>query len=259
MPEGSFRSMRELHDLFLRKLGLGVVLSREDRAALVALCTPPRQVAPWTDLAAEGTPRGALILVLNGWACRYRVLANGNRQITGLLLPGDFSQPFGITPQRWSNSLTAMTPLTVCELPPRGLRSLALSHPAIEDALWLDLYLERDLASELMVSLGRRSGTERVACMLAEIYFRLAAIGLTAGRTFDLPAKQADLADLLGLSAVHVNRSLMELRRRQLVTWRNRRFEILRLRELLDLAQFEPASGNLLPAGVFDSLSAPSR
>ncbi len=251
--------MTELHDLFLRKLGLGVDLSQEDRAALVGLCTPPRQVAPWTDLAAEGTPRGALILVLNGWACRYRVLANGNRQITGLLLPGDFSQPFGITPQRWSNSLTAMTPLMVCELPPRGLRSLAFSHPAIEEALWLDLYLERDLASELMVSLGRRSGTERLACMLAEIYFRLAAIGLTAGRAFDLPIKQADLADLLGLSAVHVNRSLMELRRRQLVNWHNRRFEILRLRELLDLAQFEPASGNLLPAGVFDSLSAPSR
>ncbi|RYE34687.1 MAG: Crp/Fnr family transcriptional regulator [Hyphomicrobiales bacterium] len=251
--------MAELHKFFLRKLGLGVDLSAKDRAALVALCTPPRQVAPWADLAAEGTPRGALILVLSGWACQYRVLANGNRQITRLLLPGDFSQPFGITPQRWSNSLMAMTPLTVCELPPRGLRALALSHPAIEDALWLDLYLERDLASELIISLGRRTATERLACILAEIYFRLAAVGLAAGGTFDLPIKQADLADLAGLSAVHVNRSLRELRRRQLVTWSNRRFEILRLRELLDLAQFEPANGNLLPAGVFDALQAPAK
>jgi CRP-like cAMP-binding protein len=229
------------YDFFLRKLELGIDLSPQDRAALVELCTPPRQVALRTDLAAEGTPRGALILVLNGWACRYRVLANGNRQIVGLLLPGDFSQPFGITPQRWSNSLMAMTPLTVCELSPRALRSLALSHPAIENALWLDLYLERDLASELTVSLGRRTATERLACILAEIYFRLAVIGLTDGRAFDLPLRQGDLADLLGLSSVQVNRSLMELRRRQLVIWSNRRFEILHLRELLELAQFEPA------------------
>lgn len=251
--------MRDYHEFFLRKLSLGVDLSLQDRAAIVGLCTPPRQVAPRTDLAAEGTPRGALILVLDGWACRYRVLTNGNRQIIGLLLPGDFSQPFGITPQRWSDSLMAMTPLSVCELSPRAVRSLALSHPAIEDALWLDLYLERDLASELIVSLGRRTATERLACILAEIYFRLAAVGMTEGQAFDLPVRQADLADLLGLSAVQVNRSLMDLRRRQLVTWQNRRFEILRLRELLAFAQFEPANGNLLPAGVFDSTSATSR
>lgn len=239
----------ERHGSFLKKLGLGVELSPEDRAALVGLCTPPRHVDPQTDLADEGSPRGGLILVLSGWACRYRVLANGNRQITGLLLPGDFSQPFGITPQRWSCSLMAITAVTVCELSPRALRSLALSHPAIEDALWLDLYLERDFASELIVSLGRRSASERLACMLCEIYSRLRAVGLVEGYAFDLPIIQSDLADLLGLSAVHVNRSLMDLRRRRLVTWRGRRFEILRPHELLDLAQFEPTYSASLLSG----------
>ncbi|MBN9451613.1 MAG: Crp/Fnr family transcriptional regulator [Bosea sp.] len=250
MPFDRFALMAEHHDFFLRKLSLGTELSPEDRSALVGLCTPARRVEPRTDLADEGSPRGGLILVLSGWACRYRVLANGNRQITGLLLPGDFSQPFGITPQRWSCSLMALTPATVCELSPRALRSLALAHPTIEDALWLDLYLERDFASELIVSLGRRSASERLACMLCEIYSRLKAVGLVDERSFDLPVTQADLADLLGLSAVHINRSLMDLRRRRLITWHGRRFEILRLHELLDLAQVEPVYSASLLSGT---------
>jgi hypothetical protein len=86
--------------------------------------------------------------------------------------------------------------------------------------------------------------------MLCEIYSRLKAVGLVDERSFDLPVTQADLADLLGLSAVHINRSLMDLRRRRLITWHGRRFEILRLHELLDLAQVEPVYSASLLSGT---------
>jgi len=96
-------------------------------------------------------------------------------------------------------------------------------------------------------SLVRRSATYRERI--------LPSIGSADGQAFDLPVKQGDLADLLGLSAVHVNRSLMELRRQRLGTWCNRRFEILRLRDLLDLAQFEPAYSASLLAGAEEPVS----
>ena len=169
------------------------------------------------------------------------MLANGNRQIIALLLPGDLSQPFGVARQTLSHSLMTLSAASVCEISPRALRALTRSNPRIEDALWLDLHLERDLTSELVVSLGRRSATERLACFFCEIYYRLAAIRLIEQPIFEIPLIQTEVADLLGLSAVHVNRSLKELRRRELLTWRGRHFEILRPAELQDLAQFEPS------------------
>ena len=226
---------------FITKLERNVELTPDDREALAGLCSPPRQLPARVDFASEGDPRNSLILVLNGWVCRYRTFSNGKRQLIGLLLPGDISQPFGATRQILSHSLMTLTPVSICEISPRALRAVALSHPRIEDALWLDLYLERDLASELVVSLGRRSATERLAAFFCEIYLRLSAVGLATRPAFELPMTQTDLADLLGLSSVHINRSLKELRRRGLISWRHRQVEILRLPELFELAELEPA------------------
>jgi len=226
---------------FLTKLERGVALTPEDRQAIAQLCSPPRQVQPRMDVFAEGDRLSSLVLVLDGWACRYRMLSNGNRQIIGVLLPGDMSQPFGGTSQTFSHSLMALSTLSICDVSPRALRALTRTNARIEDALWRDLFLDRDLASELIVSLGRRSATERLACFFCEIYSRLAAVKLVDRPVFDLPLTQIELADLLGLSSVHINRSLKELRRRNLVTWRGRCFTIVDLAELCDLAQFEPS------------------
>lgn len=233
--------MGDARHRFLMKLEQSAELTPPDREALLRLCSPARSVPARTDLATEGDPLNSLFLILDGWICRYRMLPNGNRQITALLLPGDLSQPFGATRQMQSHSLMSLSPVSVCEISPRALRALSRSNPRVEDALWLDLHLERDLASELAVSLGRRSATERLACFFCEIYCRLAAVQLIEQPIFEVPLVQTELADLLGLSAVHVNRSLKELRRRELLTWRGRNFEILRPTELQDLAQFEPS------------------
>jgi CRP-like cAMP-binding protein len=229
------------HHRFLTKLERGGELTPADRKALLDLCSPARSLPARTDLATEGDPLNSLFLILDGWVCRYRMLANGNRQIIALLLPGDLSQPFGAIPQTLSHSLMTLSAVSVCEISPRALRALTRTNPRVEDALWFDLHLERDLASELVVSLGRRSATERLACFFCEIYYRLAAVQLIEQPIFEIPLIQTELADLLGLSAVHVNRSLKELRRRELLTWRGRHFEILRPTELQDLAQFKPS------------------
>jgi len=226
---------------FLTKLERGGELTPGDREALLGLCSPVRSVPARTDLATEGDPLNSLFLILEGWVCRYRMLSNGNRQITALLLPGDLSQPFGVAPPVLSHCLMTLSAVSLCEISPRALRALTRSSSRIEDALWLDLHLERDLTSELVVSLGRRSATERLACFFCEIYYRLAAVQLIEQPIFEIPLVQTELADLLGLSAVHVNRSLKELRRRKLLTWRGRHFEILRPTELQYLAEVEPS------------------
>lgn len=225
---------------FITKLGRGSELAPDDRDALLSLCSPARSIPARSDLAAEGDPLNTLFLVLEGWVCRYRMLSSGTRQIIALLLPGDLSQPFGAAPKTQSHSLMALNAVRVCEISPRALRALTRSNPRIEDALWLDLHLERDLTHELVVSLGRRTATERLAYFFCEIFFRLAAVQLIERPVFEIPLIQTELADLLGLSAVHVNRSLKELRRRQLLTWRGRHFHILRPAELRELGQFEP-------------------
>lgn len=224
----------------VRKLRHGAALSEEDEQRLAAFATPVQQVAARQDIAAEGHRPHSLPLILDGWACRYHDLPDGRRQIIGLFLPGDLCEPFGALPRLMDHSIGTLTAVSYVRVRASALRDLARSSSAVEQALWWDALISADMMHERAVSLGQRSAFERLAHLVCELHLRLTLVGLADEIGFDFPLTQQDLGHMLGLSSVHVNRSLQALRGTGFVSVRGRRLTIIDLAGLRDVALFEP-------------------
>lgn len=199
-----------------------------------------RSVPARVDIVPEGAPPRALVLVLEGWACSYRSIENGKRQIIAFLLPGDLPEPFGILPGFSEYAIAALTPVRFARVSSEAVQAAAKSSPPIETALWWDLLVSGTIEREHIVSLGRRSASERLGHLLCELHLRLDMVELAEGEECDMPLTQAELADALGLSHVHVNRSLQDLRARGLPTLTGRRPILHDLEALQAASLFDP-------------------
>lgn len=228
-----------MDDAFLRKLRHGAGLTDEDERVLQDLAKPVRTVNAHADIAIEGSEPHHLPLILEGWAYRYKLLDNGKRQIISVFVPGDLCQPFGVVPQFLDYSLAALTPVTFAAIKLNAIGAAATSSPHIRKALWWDLLVTSTVERERIVSLGRRTASERLAHLLCELWARLNLVGLTDNAAYDLPLTQIELGDLLGLSSVHVNRLLQELRKAGLISLRGRRLVIHDLKEMRELSFFD--------------------
>lgn len=225
---------------FIRKLRHGAALTEDDVAILAGFARSARASHARADFGIDSATTRSVPIVLDGWACRYRMLANGKRQIVFLFLPGDLCEPFGVPPRFLDHALSSLTPVRYALAPLTALRQALYASPRIEQALWWDMMLSTEIERERLVSLGRRSASERMGHLFCELHLRLDMIGLVEEDGFDLPVTQVDLGDLLGLSAVHVNRSLQELRKAGLISLTGRRLMIHDLESLCDLSYFEP-------------------
>lgn len=225
---------------FLDKLARMVPLTADDRILLGSLAARTHAIKPRVDILLEGEQRDSLVLVVSGWACLYKYLENGARQIVSLLLPGDLCQPFGSCAGNMAYSLGTLTAAVIAYIKPAALRQVARMSDAIEVGLWWDSLLKGDIQNEHVVSLGRRSAQERLGHFFCELYMRLSLAGLVDRPEFEMPMTQTEIADLLGLSAVHVNRSLQDLRAQGLVFLRNGHLVIHKLPELMEISQFDP-------------------
>ncbi len=224
---------------FVRKLRHGAPLTDEDEEILTRLTHLVRTFGPRADIVAEGSPSRFLPLIVDGWACRYRLLPNGKRQIISLFIPGDLCEPFGVLPRFMDQPLAALTPVTAALVPLNAIGNLVRHNPRVNEALWWDLLVASAMEREHVVSLGRRSATERLGHLFCELHLRLEMVGLVDGLSFDMPITQTDLGDLLGLSTVHVNRSLQDLRMTGLISLRGRSLTILSLEGLREVSFFD--------------------
>lgn len=225
----------------VRRLSHYAPLTREDERLLEdAARERSRRVGPREDISREGErPRG-LNLILDGWAMRYKSLEDGRRQILSFALPGDLCEQHALLLSRADHSLGAITAVTVAEITPMRLGLLLRASPRLAQAFaWSDL-AGHAMQREWTVSLGQRTALERMAHLICELYFRLRAIGLTQGRMCELPVTHAMLADAIGISAVHVNRTLQELRASNLITLRGKHLTIHDLEGLQSVALFAP-------------------
>ena len=226
---------------FVRKLRHGANLDPEDERLLISLAQSVRSIGAREDILTDGAQVRSLPLIVEGWACRYKLLTNGKRQITALLVPGDLCEPFGVMRRCVTYSIGALTPIVLAPVSLDAIRGVARDNPRIEAALWWDMLTGSAIEREHVVSLGRRSASERTGHLFCELHLRLAMVGLADDAGYTLPVTQADLGDLLGLSAVHVNRSLQELRRTGLISLRERRLTIRNLAELREFSLFDTA------------------
>jgi CRP-like cAMP-binding protein len=197
-------------NLFIQKLGSLVELSAADIAAIAKITAAPRDYAPRQDLIREGDRPGPVFIVLEGWVCRYKILPSGTRQIMAFLLPGDACDlHVGILDQM-DHGLQALTESKVAQIGGEQMEALMDAHPTIARAMYKAQLVDEGTLRSWIVSMGRRSSLARVAHLMCELYLRASTADGDA--EVALPISQVVLADALGMTPVHVNRVLRDLR-----------------------------------------------
>jgi CRP-like cAMP-binding protein len=203
-------------------------------------------VSEYRDYRADLTiiRRGEVVnhstLLLDGLMCRYKDMRDGQRQITELHVAGDFADLHSFTLKRLDHSVKTMTPCKVAIVPHENLRAISQDFPHLTRLFWFSTNLDGAIHREWEVSLGRRRALVRVAHLFCELQVRLGIVGLADETGYDLDVTQEELAECLGLTSVHINRTLKELRDLRLVEFRNKRVAIGDLKGLRALAEFDP-------------------
>jgi CRP-like cAMP-binding protein len=223
----------------IRKLEGFTALSDTDRAMLERISAEPQVVEPHTDLVCEGDKPEGVFLIMGGIACRQKMRASGRRQIMAYLLPGDLCDLDVALMDRMDHTITTFSACKVARLAPQTVADMLGSHPAVARALRMCTLVDEATLREWLVNVGCRSALERIAHLFCELLVRLQAVGLAGGDSYALPLTQMDLADTTGLSNVHVNRVLQELRRQGLIELRSGRLRILNLPRLRAIAEFK--------------------
>ncbi len=211
-------SVESLIDAKLHRLG---DLSNDDRGRLEGLLSGRRRAAAGEALVEEGSRPTFSTLLLSGFVGRVSTLADGGRQITAISIPGDFIDLHGFLLKTMDHSLVALSDVTVAVVQHADLKRVTEHAPRLARALWLETLIDAAIHRQWLVALGRRDAGTRLGQLICELYLRLEAVALAHDHTFQCPLTQSDLADMLGMSSVHVNRSLKVLRDTGLVRWRN--------------------------------------
>lgn len=197
---------------FVRKLSGLAGLTDDDKEALERATSKPRLFVARQDMIREGDEPGPMFVVLEGWACRYKILPNGARQITAFLMPGDACDLHIKLLAQMDHSIQAITKAMVATVSRVEMDAMMDAHPNIARAMYTAQLVDEGIMRAWIVSMGRRSSAERVAHLICELYLRARNIGLTGEGEFALPLSQLVLADALGMTPVHINRILKELR-----------------------------------------------
>ncbi len=228
-------------DRHLMKLRARDELSREEEQAIRAAVSELREYPADKTIIKARQELDHSTLLLDGLACRYKDLSEGQRQITELHVGGDFMDLHGFTLKYLDHNVLTLTPCTVAIVLYEDMKVLTQKHPHLARLYWFSTNLDAAIHREWEVSLGRRSAISRLAHLFCEIYVRSGVVGLAEALSYDLRLTQTDLAECLGLTPVHVNRSLKELREQGLVEFRAGRVDIKDMRGLEAVAEFDPA------------------
>jgi len=215
-------------------------LSSDDLAALTKVTQNVRFVDARRDLVSEGDKPRYVHLVLDGWGARYKSLPDGKRQIVSLFLPGDFCDLNVYILKHMDHSIGAITRMKVAMITPEEMNALTTQRPRVTQALWWHELVTTAIQREWTLNLGQRTAYERIAHLLVELYLRLRTVGRARDNRCDFPLTQTDLAEATGLTAVHVNRTLQELRGDGLIELERRQLHILDLERLMDVSMFNP-------------------
>jgi CRP-like cAMP-binding protein len=192
------------------------------------------------DLMQDGVPTPSVNLILQGFACRYKLLPDGRRQIVGFLIPGDMCDLRLCFLQQTDHTICSLTLGSAAQFTRDSVLSLTERYPRLGRALWWSTLVDEAITREWLVNVGHRTAFERLAHLFCEMFSRLQAVGLVADNSCELPVTQTELADALALSSVHVNRVLMELRQTGLVMFRSRRLVIHDFEALKSVCGFNP-------------------
>ena len=224
----------------LLKLRARDTVSAEEEAALRDAVGEVRNYPADSVIIREGDEISVSTLQLDGLVCRYKDLRDGSRQISALHVPGDFVDLHGFSLKRLDHSILALTPCRMALVPHARLAEISEQHPHLTRLLWFLTNLDASIHRAWVLSLGRRSSMARTAHLFCELRARLEVVGLADETGYALPVIQAELAECLGMTSIHMNRTLRQLREQSLVEFRGGRVTILDRAALERVAEFSP-------------------
>lgn len=224
---------------FIEKLCNFADLASDDKDALLLATSNAKKIAARSDLIREGDRPGPVFIVLEGWACRYKILPNGARQVMAFLMPGDCCDLHIGLLDEMDHSIQAITPALVATVDREAMDLLMERHPKIAKAMYIAQLVDEGTMRSWITSMGRRTSIERVAHLMCELYLRSRNIGLTFDHHFILPLSQVLLADALGMTPVHLNRVLKELRLSGAMTLERGSLVITDPKRLVQIAGFD--------------------
>lgn len=221
-----------------RKLELFGSLPDEDEQLLDRAVANRRSLKARTSIIQEGEAPADVHVVLSGLACRYKLLPDGSRQIFAYLLPGDFCDLHIFILKEMDHGIETLSPCEIADIP--RSRVLEMSRrPELGRALWWATLVDEATLREWLVNLGQRDAFHRIAHLFCELHLRMKSVGLVADGTFSLPITQAELGDTMGLSNVHVNRALQELRASGLIDFKSGVLTISNVDQLRNISDFD--------------------
>ena len=233
--------MADLHptfELMVRRLERRSPLGDADRAALLQLPHIVRRLSPGAHIIRDGDTPEYCCIILSGFAHRYKITGEGARQIISIHMAAEFVDLQNAFLNVSDTSVQTLTETEVALVPQAAIQDLALTNGAIARALWIDTLIDASIFREWVVNVGRRDSRARVAHLLCEFSLRMEAAGLARGHRYELPMTQEQLADAVGLTAVHVNRVLKQLGEEGLIARDRRSIVIEDWQRLRDVGDF---------------------
>ncbi|WP_131195514.1 Crp/Fnr family transcriptional regulator [Lichenihabitans psoromatis] len=214
-----------------------VILGREPQ--LIEQVGRVRRVEAHENFVHQGEASTVLHFLLTGYACRYKLLSDGRRQIAAILVPGDSCDLHGLLQKTLDYSVKTLTDCTIVEIPRSAALGWTETHPRLTRALWWSCMADEAVLREWLANVARHDARQRIAHLFCDLLFRLQAVGLARENSYDFPLTQEELGDMTGLSTVHVNRTLQELRIDGSVILKGRRMTIIDIERLKTIGAFE--------------------
>lgn len=223
----------------LKKLRLRDDVSEEEEREIRSLVAQVVEVPADRTVIRHGEELSTSTLLLDGWMARAKDLRSGNRQLVELHVAGDFTDIHGFTLKRLDHDIITLSRCRLALVPHDRLRKMTERFPHLTRLYWFATNSDAAIQREWTLSLGRRSALSRMAHLFCELNVRLGIVGLAEQNSYHFPLTQSELSECLGMTSVHVNRTLQELRRMKLVDLQNRRVTILDLAGLKGVAEFD--------------------
>jgi len=230
----------EYMHILLRKLNAIHQLTDEEQSALLDALSPPRELGRGRDIVSDGSTPGQTTVMISGTACRYKTLPNGKRHILSFQFPGDMTDLYSYVLKRMDHAIGTLSTCTFAHISHEKVQDLRIQFPNLGFAFWRDTMVDTSIAHAWATGSSRKT-IARVAYMFCEIYARLERVGKAElERPLDFNATQQDLADALGLSLVHINKTVAQLKKKELIGRTGTKVVILNWEGLQAVAGFDP-------------------
>jgi CRP-like cAMP-binding protein len=238
--ERSMNASLHSHDNpLIRKIESVFTLGEDERQTLETLPMQVAVIKDDQDIVRMGDRPSRSCLILSGFACTYKVTAGGKRQIVSFNLPGDIPDLQSLHLKTLDTSIGTISTCRVGFITHETLREISTRYPRIGAALWRETLIDAAIFREWVLNVGQREAYQRMAHVLCELLVRLEAVGLAKDHSCDLPITQSEFADALGVTTVHVNRVLQQMRADGLIETKGTRLKVPDWDKLKQVGEFD--------------------